>query len=84
MNKEWGTLVRDLEVLNLGQEVELIIKDLTPGSRKYNSHRVLAVVSKGESGEGDRLWVRSGTGVLYPDTYRIRILEERNLIPTQF
>jgi hypothetical protein len=84
MNSEWTTHIDDLAMLNLGQEVELVIKSLAPGPKKYESHRVMAVVSKGETGEGDRLYVRSRTGVLYPETYWIRIVEERKLIPTRF
>jgi hypothetical protein len=84
MNKEWTTNVANLSALNLGQKVELIVKDLSPGVRKYESHRVLAVVSRGETGEGDRLQVRSATGVLYDETFWIKILEERKLVPTRF
>ncbi len=81
---EWSIHVDKLADLNLGQEVELIIKDLTPGDRKYESHRVLGGVSKGETGQGDRLLVRGRTGAPYPEAYWIRILEERRLVPTRF
>ena len=84
MNNEWTTHIENLAMLNLGQEVELVIKSMAPGPQKYESHRVLGIVSKGETGEGDRLWVRSSTGVLYHDTFWIRVLEERQLIPTRF
>ena len=81
---EWSVQVDKLADLILGQEVELIIKDLTPGIRKYESHRVLGVVSRGETGQGERLRVLGRTGVQYPETYWINILEERKLIPTRF
>ena len=84
MIKEWTTNIGNLAALNLGQEVELIIKDLAPGVQKYESHRVLAIVSKGETGQGDKLLVRSATGVLYNETFWIKILEERKLVPTRF
>jgi hypothetical protein len=81
---EWSIHVDKLADLNPGQEVELIIKDLTPGVRKYESQRVLGVVSKSETGQGDRLRVLGRTGVPYPEAYWIRILEERRLVPTKF
>jgi hypothetical protein len=81
---EWSIHVDKLADLNLGQEVELVIKDLSPGVRKYESHRVLGIVSKGETGQGDRLRVLGSTGVSYPETYWIQILEERRLVPTRF
>ena len=84
MNKEWTVHVDDLAALNLGQEVELVIKSMAPGPSKYESHRVLGVVTKGDTSKGDRLWVRSATGVLYLEDYWIRIKEERKLIPTRF
>jgi hypothetical protein len=84
MKKEWLAFVDNPSMLNLGNEVELVIKDLDPGVRNYESHRVLAIVQKGEEGEGDSLRIRSATGVLYADTYKIRILEERKLVPTRY
>lgn len=76
MAKEYQTFVAALENVPDGREVELVIKDLTPGPRKYNSYRVKAIVnkSKGGSPDADILWVRSEVGALYPDRWSIKVL----------
>ena len=74
MSQEYVTFVRRLAQLSEGKQT-LFIKDLTPGPRKYDTKLVRAELSKTAS-EGSTLWVRSETGYLYPQPWRIKILEE--------
>ena len=68
MKKEYVTWLVIDEQLAEGQEIELTIRDLTPGREKYNGRNVKAIVSSSPDRlpEGDILWIRSGTGVLHP------------------
>jgi len=78
MKKEYVTwLVRD-EQFAEGQEIELTIRDLTAGREKYNGRNVRAMVSSSPDKlpGGDILWIRSGTGVLHPKPWAIKITEE--------
>ena len=77
MAKEWQTFVRKFDDMKEG-EVELFIKDLTEGPRKYDTKHVMAKVtgSKAELPEGDILWVRSESGSAAPEPYYISIIEE--------
>jgi hypothetical protein len=77
MAKAWQTFVRKFGDMKEG-EVELFIKDLTPGARKYDNKHVMAKVSKSkkEIPEGDILWIRSESGSIAPEPWHIHILEE--------
>lgn len=77
---EFQTFVLELKDLRLGEEVELIVKDLTPGPRKYDSSRVKAVVSK-ESAPGlDTLWIRYRAGFRHPTPYYMKIINKLELV----
>ena len=77
MAKEWQTFVRKFDDMREG-EVELFIKDLTPGPRKYDTKHVKARVarSKGALPGGDVLWIRSESGLQAPEPWYIELLEE--------
>src|SRR4030067_352683 len=77
MDKEWQTFVRKFEDLNEG-EVELFVKDLTPGPKKYDTKHVRAKVarSKGTLPEGDLLRIMSESGITAQESWYIKILEE--------
>jgi len=79
MAKEYMVFVEDMkkELLE-GREILLTIKDLTPGKRKYENRIVKALVSSSPDKlpGGDILRVRSWTGVLYPQPWAIKIIEE--------
>lgn len=77
MAKEWQTFVRKFEDMKEG-EVELFIKDLTPGPRKYDTKHVRARVAKRKEDlpNGDILWIRSESGLKAPEPWYIQILEE--------
>ncbi len=81
---EYQTFLSNPQDIPEGQEIELIIKDLTPGPRKYDGMRVKAVIykSSNKAREGDTLWVRSEVGVLNPRPWTIKIIEKLpDLIP---
>lgn len=78
MKREFLTFVRSIEDLPEGKEAKLLIKDLTPGQRKYDGRYVKAILSRNpeQFEQGDKLWIRSKTGYLYPKAWAIRIIEE--------
>lgn len=75
---EYLTFVRNLDELLEGEEVELVVKDLSPGQRKYEARHVKAVVSRSpQSMPGaDTLRIRFSTGLLHPQPWVIRIVAE--------
>ena len=78
MKKQYQAFIEDLDRLTEGGEVELNIKDLTPGQRKYDSRLVKAILfsSPERLPEGDVLWLRSGSGFLYPKPWAMKITQE--------
>lgn len=78
MGKEYETFVKSTDALPEGQEVQLTIRDLTPGPRKYECRVVKAIVynSPEKLPGGDILRVRSWTGVLYPQPRVMKIVKE--------
>ena len=84
--KEYDTFIlKDLASVPEEQEMELIVRDLTPGDRryKYRSAYVTALVSKSEGKYPDRLWIRLGKGQLQEKPWSIKILKEVNKIPKE-
>jgi phenylphosphate carboxylase gamma subunit len=65
------------------QEMELIVRDLTPADRryKYRSAYVTALVSRSESKYPDRLWIRLGRGQLQEKPWSVKIIKELNKFP---
>ena len=79
--KEYDSFVlTELSEVLEDQEMEMIIRDLTPTDRryKYRSSYVLAMVSKSESKYPDRLWMRLGRGQLQEKPWSIKIIKEVN------
>jgi hypothetical protein len=83
MKKEYVTFVNSLENLLETPEVELVIKDLTPGPEKYDARYVKARVfsSPERVPDSDVLWVRSPTGMLYAEPLAIKIIQELEEFP---
>jgi phenylphosphate carboxylase gamma subunit len=82
--KQYDTFIlTDLASVPEGQEMELIVRDLTPADRryKYRSAYVTALVSRSESKYPDRLWIRLGRGQLQEKPWSIKILKELNKLP---
>jgi len=79
--KEYDSFIlTELSEVPEDQEMEMIVRDLTPADRryKYRSSYVLAMVSKSESKYPDRLWVRLGRGQLEEKPWSIKIIKEVN------
>ena len=79
--KEFDTfLLQDPETVIEDQEVELIVRDLTPDDRKtkYRSFFAKVKVSKSSSTYPDLLWIRLGRGQLLEDPWSVKILSEEN------
>ncbi|MGD9031837.1 MAG: phenylphosphate carboxylase subunit gamma [Desulfobacteraceae bacterium] len=77
MTKEWQTFVRKFDDMKEG-EVELFIKDLTPGPRKYDTKHVRAKVAKSKDAlpDGEILWPRAESGIKASEPWYISIIEE--------
>lgn len=79
--KEYDTFIlMDPSAVPEDQEMEIILRDLTPEDRryKYRSAYVLAKVSKSESKYPNRLWIRLGRGQLQEKPWSVQILREIN------
>lgn len=74
----WETFVRRQGDLKEGIEIALVLRDLTPGRRKYRLRHVVAVLSRKheELRSMDSLRVRTVVGVLLPETLGVRILRD--------
>jgi len=79
--KEFDTFIlTDLETVPEENEMELILRELTPKDRryKYRSFYAMALVSRSEAKYPDRLWIRLGRGQLQEKPWSIKILKELN------
>lgn len=78
MKKEYVAFVRDYKELPQGKEIQLTIRDLAPGPRKYDAKIVKAIVlaDTAKLPQGDVLWLRACTGVLNPKPWAIEVKGE--------
>jgi hypothetical protein len=78
MRKEFDTFIKSVQDLPDGQECQLVIRDLTPGPRKYESRYVRAIVSSSPERlpNADTLWLRFPMGNLHPQPLAIKVVEE--------
>lgn len=78
MKRVYQTFTPDIKNLVENKEIKLTIKDLNPGTGKYGARIVKAILSSDPDKlpEGDILHVRSWIGVLYPQTWAIKIVQE--------
>jgi phenylphosphate carboxylase gamma subunit len=85
MAKEYDTfLLNDLSDLVEGKDIELLIRDLTPGPRKYEGKFVRARVSSSTDEFADRLWMRFQKGQVHPEPWSIKVIEEIKKIPPEW
>lgn len=77
MADAYETFVRTLSDLREGRQTILVLRDLTPGRRKYFAQHVLATVSSGPgSGAGLRpLTVRSMVGNVFPGQWYVKVIQ---------
>ncbi|MEJ2096349.1 MAG: phenylphosphate carboxylase subunit gamma [Deltaproteobacteria bacterium] len=83
---EYDTFVlQDPATFDEDQEVELIVRELTPEDRrrKYCSFFAKAKVSKSADSYADLLWVRLGRGQLLEKPWSIEIVKKINKFPEQ-
>lgn len=68
---------------DLQEDVEIVdvIRDLSPGKRKYRSTYARFKVSKNADKYPDKLQVRLGRGQLVPTPCSIQVIEFLNVIP---
>ena len=78
MKKQYQAFIDDIEHLPEGQELELNIKDLTPGKRKYDARLVRAILYSNPERlpDGDILWLRGANGLLHPTPWVMKITVE--------
>lgn len=81
---EYLTFVMDFAGFPDGEETELVIKDLTPGPRKYEARYVRALVSSSPESmpDADMLWIRTRLGYLKPKPWAIKITQELGPYPS--
>lgn len=80
---EYQTFVGSLAELPAGKEIELVIRDLTPGNYKYRSSRVIAVLSNEPFPRSHTLRIRGRSGMQYASPFYMRIVKKLPLIKEQ-
>jgi len=84
MTNQWEVFVMDLGELAEGKELELTIRTLNPGLKKYTYRRAKVEVSTSPDKFDDSLQVRLGRGQLSPQRYSIRVIETVNRLPERY
>ena len=82
--KEFDTFIlTDPATVSEDNEMELILRELTPKDRryKYRSFYATALVSRSEAKYPDRLWIRLGRGQLQEKPWSVKIIKELNKFP---
>ncbi len=76
--KIWETFVRRPGDLREGVELPLVLRDLSPGRRKYRMRHVLALLSRkaAELPQMDELRVRTVVGVLLKERWGVTIIKD--------
>lgn len=78
----WDTFIGvDFKDMLEDEEHVAVIRDLTPGTRKYRSTYARIKVSKDPKKYPEKLWVRLGRGQLIETPCSMNILEMVNVIP---
>jgi hypothetical protein len=73
----------DLKDLQEDEVMISVIRDLTPGKRKYRSMYAKIKVSKDEKKYPDSLWIRLGRGQLAATSYSVQIVEFVDVFPKE-
>lgn len=72
----WETFVRRPGDLKEGDEIPMVLRDLTPGRSKYRMRHVVATLRRNAQEATDLLRVRTVVGVQLPETWGITILRD--------
>lgn len=81
---KYDTFVNSLEDIPESKELELLVRDLTPGIHKYCYKCVKAYVSPVAAKFPDELQIRFGRGQAYEKPYSIQVLGEITKIPEKY
>jgi hypothetical protein len=79
--KEYDTFIlTDPGSVPEDQEMELIVREITPEDKryKYRGFYAVALVSRSETKYPDRLWIRLGRGQLQEKPWSVKIIKELN------
>jgi hypothetical protein len=76
--KIYDTFHDEPEKIPQMEEIDITIRDLSPGKEKYSSRYVKAIISRDPEKlpDGDELLIRYQRGGLFPEKWKIKILEE--------
>ena len=72
----WETFVRRPGDLKEGDEIPMVLRDLTPGRKKYRMSHVIAMVRRDPEQMMDLLRVRTVVGVQLPETWGVSIIRD--------
>jgi hypothetical protein len=72
----WETFVRRPGDLKEGDEIPMVLRDLTPGRKKYRMRHVIALLRRDPEQTMDLLRVRTVVGVQLPETWGVRIIRD--------
>ena len=73
---KYDTFINSLDDLPEGKELELLVRDLTPGIHKYCYKCVRAYVAPTPGKYADELQVRFSRGQAYEKPYSIEVIAE--------
>jgi len=80
----YDVFVENLKELPEGEEVQVAVRDLAPGTHKYAYKFVRALVSADANRYPDRLLIRFSRGQEHSQPYSIKILEVVERIPAKY
>lgn len=83
--KTYQVVVTGLDALPQEKEIELAVRDLSAGLRKYDGRYVKAMVSssKDKLPGADNLRLISSNGFIYPDMWAIKIISDIGPYPSE-
>jgi phenylphosphate carboxylase gamma subunit len=80
----FDVFVNSLGDLPEGKEIQLALRDLTPGRHKYCYRNVVAMVSANPETYPEKLQIRFGRGQAHSQPYSIKILNDVDRIPERW
>lgn len=80
----YDIFINNLDELPEGQEMELQVRDLTPGTHKYSYKWVKAFVSANPETYSEKLQIRFGRGQAHNMPYSIKVTGEVNKFPEKY
>ncbi len=81
---QFDTFIEGPGALKENEEILLTVRDLTPGTHKYNVRYVRCLVSSDPKAYPQELAIRYGRGQLAAQPYSIKIVEDVQRIPAKY